>query len=291
MSPNASPRLSGIFLMIRASAGFSLMALCVKFASRTLPSGEIIFFRSLIGTLLIGTWILARGVSFLGRDRKLMTLRGLSGFIALSLHFYTIAHLPLGVAVMLNYTGPLFTALFAAFFLKEKLGLFRIAMILLSFSGIYFLTGAGLEGPPLMTFLGLLSAVFVGIVYVSIRAIKQHESPLTIIFYFTAVSTVGSIAFLPAGFHWPHFYDWLLLLGVSVGSFYGQVWMTLSLRRAPASLVSPFSYLTPVLSFLYGLIFFGERLKPMPLLGAFLIILGGILIICFDRPPGARTAA
>ena len=97
--------------MIRASIGFSFMAVCVKFASQTLPSGEIIFFRSLFGSLMIGGWILRRGVSFLGRNRRLMLLRAMSGFVALSLHFYTIAHLSLGTAVILNYTSPIFAAL------------------------------------------------------------------------------------------------------------------------------------------------------------------------------------
>ena len=217
-----------------------------------------------------------------------MALRGLSGFIALSLHFYTIAHLPLGVAVMLNYTGPVFTAIFAFFFLKEVLSPVRASLIFLAFAGIYFLTGAELQGPPLMIFLGILSAVFVGIVYVSIRAIKGHESPLTIIFYFTGVSTLGSLFFLPMAFHWPDWKEWLLLLGVGVGSFYGQLWMTVSLRRAPASLVSPFSYFAPALSFLYGLIFFGEKLKPIPFLGAFLIILSGTLILLFDHPRSSK---
>ena len=264
--------------MLRASFAFSIMALCVKFVSRSLPSLEIVFFRSLIGTLMILALIYAKKISLWGKERGLMTLRGLSGFLALSLHFYTIANLPLGTAVMLNYTAPIFACILAILFLKERPGLFLAGMILVSFCGVYFLVEGGFKTWDFRIFLGLLSAFFAGIAYTSIRALKSHESPLTIIFYFTGVSAVGSIAFLPFGFKWPGFNEWLLLMGIGIGSFYGQLWMTMALRRAPASLVSSFSYLTPLLSFVYGLIFFGEKLTPHSLFGAFLIVFGGSLI-------------
>ena len=107
--------------MVKASFAFSLMALGVKLVSRTLPSLEAVFFRSLIGTIMIVAVMKAKGVSLWGRKKGLMILRGLSGFVALSLHFYTIEHLPLGTAVMLNYTSPIFVAVFAVLFLKERI--------------------------------------------------------------------------------------------------------------------------------------------------------------------------
>ncbi len=277
--------LSAIISMTKASLAFSFMALCVKLVSRTLPSLEAVFFRSLIGTVMIVMVMKWKRVSLLGKQRGLMILRGLSGFAALSLHFYTIAHLPLGTAVMLNYTSPIFASLFAIAFLKEKPGVMVLAMTLLSFTGVFMLTGGRVEHWNMMVSLGLLSAVFVGVVYVSIRALRHHESPLTIIFYFTAVSTIGSIAFLPFGFRWPTAYEWLLLAAVGVGSFYGQLWMTIAFRRAPASLISPFSYMTPLLSFVYGLVFFNERLSAVSLIGAGLIIAGGCGLSWF----GTRT--
>lgn len=274
--------LSGIWLMAKAAVAFSIMALCVKLASENIPSLEIVFFRSLIGMLMILAIIRKKKISVFGKNRRLMALRGLMGFVALTLHFYTIEHLPLGTAVMLNYTGPIFAAVFAVLFLKERLSPLLASMILLAFVGVYCLVGADIQSLNLMVLLGLLSAVFVGAVYVLIRAIHDRESPYTIIFYFTLVSTVGSTFYLPFGFLWPGFREWLLLLGVGIGSFYGQFWFTLALRKAPASLVSPFSYLTPLLSFIYGLILFGEVLTPISVAGALLIILSGSLISYFE---------
>ncbi len=287
---HSKSNLKGIILMCKASLGFSLMALCVKFASRNLPSLEVVFFRCLIGSLMIGFMIYKKKHSFAGTQKTLMVLRALVGFAALSLHFYTIAHLPLGTAVLLNYTAPIFTAVFAVFFLKEKVRGFLLAMIITSFIGVYLLVGADILSMNGMILLGLLSGALTGVVYVLIRAIHARESPFTVIFYFTVISTIGSAFYLPFGFVWPSGIDWLFLIGLGIGSFYGQMWFTMALQQAPASLVSPFSYVVPLLSFLYGLFFFGEHLTVQAISGAFLIILSGCLISYAESKRGLVTS-
>lgn len=277
MKPS-STRLAGIILMCKAAAGFSVMALCVKFASRHLPSMEVVFFRSLIGTIMIGSVIHKRKLPFRGSHKRLMILRAVVGFAALALHFYTIANLDLGTAVLLNYTAPIFTAVLAVLFLKEKLRSFLLLMLLTSFIGVYLLVGAQIISLNTMVLLGLLSGALTGLVYILIRAIHDRESPFTVVFYFTVVSTIGSAFFLPFGFVWPNLLDCFFLTGLGIGSFYGQLWFTMALQKAPASLVSPFSYLVPLLSYIYGLFFFGEKLTPVTCLGALLIIVSGSLI-------------
>ncbi|MBI3306981.1 MAG: DMT family transporter [Candidatus Omnitrophica bacterium] len=286
----SKPLLSAIRFMIQGAVAFSVMTLCVKFVSRSLPSTEIVFFRSLIGCLMLFPLMLKKKISIFGHksQRRLMFMRGLSGFIALSLHFYTITHLPLGTAVMLNYTSPIFSAIFAMGFLNEKPSALLISMIFVSFSGVILLVKGQFPGWNPYLLLALLSAVFASIAYVLIRAIHQRESPLTVIFYFTSISTVGSLFLLPMGFRWPDLFGWLLLMGVGIGSFYGQLWMTLALRQAPASLVSPFCYFTPLLNFIYGAIFFGDILTGRVLTGAFLIILGGSLIAYYETKAGQK---
>lgn len=281
--------------MCQASLAFSLMLIGVKMAVATLPALEIVFFRSFLGTLMLAALMLRKKVSFVGKpdQRKLLWLRGVSGFLALTLHFYTISILPLGTAVILSYTAIIFVAVLAALFMEERPGALLISMMLVSFIGVYFLAGAGLRIPPeegFAVFLGILSAIFAAVAVLAIRTVGHRESPLTLIFYFTAISAVGSLFYLPFGFQWPNLWEWFAILLVAVGSFYGQLWMTIAYRRAPASLVAPFAYVTPLLSFVYGLIFWKEVPGLVNLLGAFLIILGGSSISLSEVRHGRRPA-
>ena len=118
--------------------------------------------------------------------------------------------------------------------------------------------------------------------YIFIRAVREDENPMTIIFYFTSISTAGSLFYLPFGFVWPSLQVWLALIGVGIGSFFGQLWMTMSFQKAPATLVSPFFYVSPLLSFVYGLIFFGDRLSARTLAGAAFIVASGALIAVLE---------
>jgi len=276
----ASPHgnLLGISYIIAASFGFSLMAICVKWISKDIPSTEIVFFRSAISTLMFIPIMLHQKISFRGHDRPMLLLRGLSGFIALSLHFLTIAKLPLGIAVVLNYTAPIFAVILAVFFLNEHPDLFLWGMVFLSFSGIFLLTGAKFQTMDLYILLGLVSGFFAAIAYVAIRTVGDRDSPLTIIFYFTAISTAGSVFFIWKDFVWPTPENWIGIFGVSVGAFFGQLWMTLAYRKAPAALVSPFSYLTPTFVFIAGAFLWKDPFTFWNTLGAALIILAGCFI-------------
>ncbi|HNV86248.1 MAG TPA: DMT family transporter [Candidatus Omnitrophota bacterium] len=270
--------LSGIFYIVSASFGFSLMAVCVKWVSRDLPSMEIVFFRSALSTLMFIPIMMHQKISFRGHDRPMLLLRGLSGFIALSLHFLTIAKLPLGVAVVLNYTAPIFAVILAIFFLNEKPDLFLWGMVLISFSGIFLLTGARLQRMDWYIFLGLLSGLFAAVAYIAIRSVADHDSPLTIIFYFTAISTVGSGCLAWKTFVWPSPAHWIGIFALSVGAFFGQLWMTLAYRNAPAALISPFSYLTPTFVFIAGAVIWKDPFTTLNIFGALLIILAGCFI-------------
>lgn len=266
--------LSGIRLMSLSAVAFSLMALCVKLVTETLPPFEIVFFRSFFGMLLVLPLIRRKKASLWGHERLKLTARGISGCLALLLHFYTISKLELGMAVMLNYTAPIFAVIFAVFFLKEKPGLTVWGLILMSFAGVVLLNiNTSMTWRP-EVWLALLSSVFAAIAYVSIRTIKHRESPLTVIFYFTMISTVGSLFFLN-GWKWPTPGEWFLVAGVVIFSFYGQLWMTTSLRRAPSYLVTPFQYLHPVLSFAYGWLLWGNPVTGTIAAGVFLIVVSG----------------
>lgn len=267
-----------IFEMILASFSFAIMVIFAKAASRNLSSMEVVFMRSFLGTIAMTFLIWKERVSWLGNNRKIMVLRGVFGFGALALHFYAISKLNLATAVILNYTAPIFVTLFARLILKEKTNWLVNLAVVSSFAGLYLLVAPQFEAKLIPILIGILSGMLAALAYVMIRFGGEDESPYTIIYYFTTISLLGSFPFMLYSFEWPNLFEWISLIGLSIGAFFGQVWLTKSIQNAPISSVMPFSYLTPVFAAITGALFWKEYLSPTSIVGGMMIILSGIVI-------------
>lgn len=267
-----------ILQMVLAAIAFSVMVIFVKAACQSLSSMEVVFMRSISGTLAIAFLIWKKHISWFGNNPKIMILRGVFGFGALAMHFYAISQLNLATAVILNYTAPIFAAIFARLILREKTSWAVNLAIAFSFLGLYLLASPHFESKFIPLVIGILSGIFAALAYVMIRFGGENESPYTIIFYFTTISTIGSFPLMLSRFEWPNGMEWMLLAGLSVGAFFGQVWLTKSIQNAPVSLVLPFSYLTPVFAALIGACVWQEYLILPSMIGGILIILSGIVI-------------
>ena len=112
----------GLRLMAGGALSFSVMSALLKLAGETLPLFEIVTGRSLVVAVLAGIAVRRQGHSFVPRERNLVVLRALTGFIALSCYFYSIIHLPLADATVIYFTNPVLTALVAAVVLRERMG-------------------------------------------------------------------------------------------------------------------------------------------------------------------------
>ncbi len=199
------------------------------------------------------------------------------------MHFYAISKLNLATAVILNYTAPIFAAVLARFVLNEKTTWIINAAVLSSFLGLYLLASSQFETKPIPLLIGIFSGIFAALAYIMIRFGGENESPYTIIFYFTAISTLGSLPLMLFYFHWPNTGEWFSLIGLSIGAFFGQVWLTKSIQGAPVSIVLPFSYLTPVFAAIAGAVFWKEHLSVGSILGGFIIIVSGIVVYLFRK--------
>ena len=107
MHQNNLPR--GALLMLASGLLFAAMGALIKNLSATLPNEMLVFFRSLIGLLVLTPWLLHRGPSYFATRRLgAHLLRALTGLAAMYCFFYALGRLPLAEAVLLNYSAPLF---------------------------------------------------------------------------------------------------------------------------------------------------------------------------------------
>ena len=107
--------------MLIASLLFAFMGAFAKELSDSMNSVEIVFFRNIFGVILIAFSIYKRPLNQVGGKPLLLIFRGLAGFLALLMFFYNISQISLAEAMTFSKTSPIFTAIFAYIFVKEKI--------------------------------------------------------------------------------------------------------------------------------------------------------------------------
>lgn len=284
----------GLRYMAAGAFFFSLMSVLVKTAGRTLPTMEIVLARSVVVTVLSGGTLLLGGRSLLGRERPILLLRGVLGFVALACFYYGVVVLPLADATVVQYTNPVFTALLAAAVLGEGLRLKEIGLTLASLAGVVFvarptfLFGSSSEAlDPLAVGVALGGAVFSAAAYVTVRRLKSEDA-MVIVFYFAGMSTVASLPLVLPVWRTPGLREWLLLLGVGLATHLGQVFLTHGLKRERAGRAMAVGYLQIVFAAVWGALFFDEIPDLWSVVGGVVIVVSTFLV-SRERPADTPT--
>lgn len=268
----------GLRFMAFSALAFSLMAVFVKLGGNHLSTQELIAFRSLFIIAATLPILIGRRVPVFGRNYGRLLLRGIFGFIAMSGYFWTLTRLPVADAIVIQYTSPIFTTIFAALFLKEEASPRLWLVILCCLLGVAAVAKPGFGGDPLVALVGLGAATFSGAAYTVVRSLRGKENAYTIIFYFPLVSLPFSAAAAWPEWLWPTGWEWGIVLGVSLCSYLGQVFLTKGLERESAGRAVTVNYLSIVFGSLLGWLVFG---KPPDLLSisGIVLIMGSITLL------------
>ncbi len=279
----------GVWYMLFASFCFAIMGAMAKELSLYMDSLEVIFFRNIIGVVLIGVTFLKMPVNQVGGKPFLLLFRGLMGFMALIAFFYNIAHISLADAMTFSRTSPMFTALLAFWFLKEKLGVKELVALVLGFIGILFIMKPNGLQLDLTDILGLLSGIGAALAYTSVKELKKFYDTRVIVLSFMLIGTIGpliiiafndflNVEFLKASFIMPDMKMWIMIFGLGLSATIAQIYMTKAYGAAKAGIVGAVSYSNILFSLVVG-VMLGDALPDF--LGAFgiiLVIIGGILV-------------
>jgi drug/metabolite transporter (DMT)-like permease len=271
--------------MILSAFGFSLMAVCVKLASEQgMPVLEIVAARALVSLVLSYLDVKRKGISLLGHKKFLLLSRGTVGALALMCVYFAITHLPLAEATVLQYLHPMFTAVLALIFLKERIQISTILCVVLSFIGLLLVARPemifGISKSDLSLF--AIGAAVVGafgsaVAYVLVRKLNETEDASVIIFYFPMVALPISLGLLGSDFVMPSGWTWLTLLFVGIFTQIGQIGLTKAMKTETAGKATAFSYLQVVFAMFLGWIIFSEIPDLWVMTGGGLILVGAIV--------------
>ena len=283
----------GVLYMFMASFFFAIMGAFAKLSSESMSSLEVVFFRNVFGVALVGYAVWRKPMQQSGGKPWLLFFRGFMGFVALLAFFYNIAHIPLGDAMTFSKTSPIFTAIFAWFFLKERMSPLGWGAVFLGFVGIVFITQpSGLQFSK-TDLLGIFSGIGAALAYTSVRELKKYYDTRAIVLSFMGVGTVGPLVllvisnyiyipeldFMLGTFTIPSGIVWIYVTGMGLFATLAQLYMTKAYGASQAGIVGAVSYTNIVFSIGVGLLL-GDALPDfITLFGIILIIISGILVV------------
>lgn len=262
-----------ILLILTSALSFAFMGVAVKGAGN-LPVFQKVLFRNLVILFVISPVLLGKGPSaFFGHrgTRRYLLGRSVLGFAGVMCYFTSLSWLTLADATMLNKLSPFFVTLFAALLLGERLGRSRILALLAAFLGALLIIKPRFDLSILPALAGFLSAVLAGAAYTMIRFLSGKETPNTVIFYFSLISTLGVLPWALALWETPTPKEWGALLGTGIFAALGQYCLTRAYQRAPAGEISIYNYTHILFSGVLGFFLLGELPDLLSLIGGVLI--------------------
>lgn len=304
--------LVGILFKIASAFAFSCMGAAVKVVgsitppSQSFPVGQVVFCRSFFALIPVFTWMALIGklnTAFQTNNHKGHLKRGLIGSFGMFFGFTALMMLPLTDATAISFTAPLISVVLAAFVLGEVVRLYRWSAVLIGFCGVIvmlwpYISADAISRQPdtqlaagaLFGFLGASCAAFA---MIEVRRLTTTESTAAIVIYFSLMTTTfGMLTVVGGGIDpawaWrtPNPQQAILLVLVGVMGGFGQIFLTESYRRAPASTVAPFDYTGMVFAMAWGYFLFGELPHQLVFTGACIVCGAGIYVILRERQLG-----
>lgn len=277
-------------MLVVSATLFGVMAFFAKLAATRLGGAQVAMVRMAIGlapALLIPAY---RRAAFTFQRVDLLFYRGFFGGVAVLFYFIAIAHIPVGIATLLNYTAPIFSGFFAALFIGEKLQTRIVVPLAVAFTGVILVvraqgTSGNVIGFGRWELLGLASAVLSGAAVTAIRMARRTESSWSI---FASFSFFGLLATLPVAIPtWqnPTPREWLYLVAVGVVSIGAQLLLTSALRWVETVVAGVINQFAVIVSMILGALLLEEHLPPLALAGSALTIGGVVAVMTVTSKP------
>ena len=280
--PSHNPNLRSIYAMLAAAGLFSLMDTAMKLLSETYPAMQVTALRALSSLPLVCLYLLYRGAfkHVLKVRWPLHFLRGALGIAMITLFAYGLKRLSLAEAYSLFFIAPLLITALSVFILKERVDLARWCAIAVGLGGVLVVLRP--EGGDFLSLAGLAvlaAAACYAVSAITGRILSRSDASESMVFWLMIMMAAGGVAL--SWHEWVAIRreDWLLLAGLSVSGFLGQLAITEAFRSGKASSVAPFEY--SALAWGIGLDWLLWRTLPdqYTMIGAAIIIASGIYLV------------
>ena len=262
--------------MMGAVVSFTSMAIAGRAISLELDTFEIMLYRSLLGIVVVlAVGGLAGTLHQINRrNLGLHFVRNISHFVGQNLWFFALTVITLPQLFAFEFSVPLWVALFAPFFLSERLTRARLSAALIGFVGILIVARPDQIGLNAGIIAAAVSALGFTGSGIATKLLTRTQTVTCIMFWLTLMQAVfglicagydGDIA-LPSAAGLP----WVILIGLA--GLFAHFCITRALQVAPAIIVYPMDFVRLPLAATIGIFFYDEPFQVLVFLGAAIIM-------------------
>ena len=270
-----SPSLRGVLWMGGAVLSFTAMAIAVRELQRHMGSFEIVFMRSVVMLAIVLAMLPRAGVASVKTQRlPVHVWRNVIHFLGQVLWVYSIGMLSLATVFAIEFTMPMWTALLAWLFLKERLSFPRLVQLALGFGGVLIILrpgGAGFHPAALAMILGSLCYASS---FIFTKRLTSTDSALAVLFWMSVIQT--PISLVAAAPQWvsPVAADLPWIVAIGIGSFSAHYCMTRAMILVDAMVAVPIDFARLPLIAVIGALAYNEPFDPLVIVGAAVIFAG-----------------
>ena len=290
-------RYKGIFYMLLAALGFSLMGGAAKLLKGSFGAGQLVFWRNFIGLIVLIAGFMIRPPVNKGGKLHLLIFRGMMGTTALYTLLYCILHIPLGTAMTYNLTSALFIAVFSFLLFREYHGRIVLLAVLLGFLGMLFIYKPAMHFPWYYHMAGLVSGITSALAYITVNRLAGYYDSRIIVLAFIGTGVLVPLVFMliryigniPPGdvffinWQWPSGIEWFYVIWLGLAALFGQYFVTKAYGADKAGIVSSIGYANIIFSVFLGMALGDPFPDWMSTLGILCIISSGVMISLFKR--------
>ena len=267
------PEILGILWMVLTGLLFLGVTVLVKILGPRVPAPEAAFLRYLLGLVLL---IPMLKTSLKDKLDSVLWVnfiaRGIFHTLAVVLWFFAMTQIPIAEVTAMNYLSPVYVALGAVLFLKEKMAIRRVLAVIFALVGALVILRPGFREVSVGHVAMMGTAIFFAGSYLFAKHLTNRVSAETVVIMLSILVTIGLFPLAYIVWVPPRVDELIILFGVAVLATLGHYTMTKAFMAAPVTVTQPVTFLQLIWAISVGALFFNENIDPF-------VIAGGIIIV------------
>jgi drug/metabolite transporter (DMT)-like permease len=278
---NIQDKIKGYLYVTLSATSFSIMVIIVKYLQETsiMPATQIAFFRFLVSFLILVSIIITTKKNIRPKSIRNVLERGFGNAIASITFFVVIAMISATKANLYNMTYPIFVAIIAHFYIKERLNIYSTISVIVGFAGVItIINPSSISSIAPSDFLGLTSGILAGYSVVALKKARTTDHSFTILFYHMLIGITLSALLTIGRFVMPTTQQIYLLILIGLLSYVGQYTITYGYKFVSSLEGAIISLSRIFIVAILGILFLTESLTIPIIIGGGLIAVSILLL-------------